>query len=33
MAIALFLAMVLQWGTAGSAIFVAWFTPTFGKLE
>ena len=33
MAIASFLAMVLQWGTAGSAIVVAWFTPTIGKLE
>jgi len=32
MAIASFLAMVLQWGTAGSAIIVAWFTPTIGKL-
>jgi len=33
MAIASFLAMVLQWRTAGSAIVVAWFTPTVGKLE
>ena len=33
MAIASFLAMVLQWGTAGSAVVVAWFTPTVGKLE
>ena len=33
MAIASFLAMVLQWGTAGSAIIVTWFPPTIGKLE
>jgi hypothetical protein len=33
MVIASFLAMVLQWGTAGSAIVVAWFTPTVGKFE
>jgi hypothetical protein len=32
MAIASSLAMALQWGTAGSAIVVAWFTPTIGKL-
>lgn len=30
MVIASFLAMVLQWGTAGSAIIVIWFTPTIG---
>jgi len=30
MAIASSLAMALQWGTAGSAIVVAWFTPTIG---
>ena len=33
MAIASFLAMVLRWGTAGSAIVVAWFTPIVGELE
>jgi len=33
MVIASFLAMVLQWGTTGSAIVVNWFTPTIGKLE
>ena len=33
MTIASFLAMVLQWGRAGSAIVVAWFTPTIGELE
>ena len=32
-AIALFLAMVLQWGAASSAIVVALITPTIGKPE
>ena len=31
MFIASILALSLQWGTAGSAIIVAWFTPTIGE--
>ena len=33
MAITSFLAVVLQWGMAGPAVVVAWFTHTIGKLE
>ena len=32
-AIAFFVAMVLQWGTASSAIVIALVSPTIGKLE
>lgn len=28
-----FFALLLQWGTAGAAMVVAWFTPTQGELE
>jgi hypothetical protein len=33
MVIASFLAMMLQWGTVGSAIIISWLTPTMGMLE
>lgn len=29
--IAAILSIMLQWGTAGAAVVVVWFTPTTGK--
>jgi len=33
MFIASALALILQWGTTGAAVVIAWFTPTIGELE